>query len=196
MKKILGITGGIGAGKSMVSKLFAELGATVVDADKIAREVLEPNGRAYDDVVNIFGKDILNYDKTINRKKLANVVFSDSKKLEHLNQLTHPAVCDEIQEQVDNATTTLVCLDVPLLFTCDFPIFCHKTLAVIASNDVRLARVMKRDGCTKEEAEARMKKQLSNQEFEEKADLCIWNNGNEDALKKEVFDKYNQIMEK
>ncbi len=196
MKKILGITGGIGSGKSLVAKMFEELGATVVDADKIAREILEPNGRAFNNVVDFFGKVILKEDHSIDRKLLASMVFADSEKLNRLNQLTHPAVFEEMKEQIAKAETDLVCLDVPLLFTCDFPIPCHKTLAVIASDDIRINRVMNRDGCAKEDAEARMKKQLSNEEFQEKADVCLWNNGTIDDIKEKVLEIYYDIMEK
>lgn len=195
MKKIVGITGGIGSGKSLVSGLFKELGATVVDADKIARDILEPFGRAYVDVVETFGKDILKEDGNIDRKKLAAIVFADPEKLERLNQLTHPAVFEVMANEIDSANTNLVCLDVPLLFTCEFPIFCHKTLAVIAPDELRVQRVMKRDGCTREEAEARMKRQLSNHEFQEKADICIQNDTDEKLLRERVKEIHAQLME-
>ncbi len=196
MKKIIGITGGIGAGKSVVSDLFAKLGATIVDADKIAREILEPMGRAFVDVVETFGTEIVKKDGTLDRKKLAGIVFGDSEKLQTLNRLTHPAVYEEMRKQIESAEAKVVCLDVPLLFTCDFPISCDVTLAVIASDEVRVNRVMKRDGCTKEEAEMRMKKQLSNEEFQKRADICLWNNGTIDDIKEKVLEIYYDIMEK
>lgn len=195
MKKVLGITGGIGSGKSLVSEMFQELGATIVDADKIARDILEPTGRAYENVVKTFGTGILKDDRIIDRKKLAEIVFADSKKLEQLNQLTHPAIFEEMEEQIAKASTKLVCLDVPLLFTCEFPIPCQKTLAVIAPDELRIRRVTKRDGCTREAVEMRMKKQLSNQEFQEKADICIQNDGDESLLREKVKKIHTQLME-
>ncbi len=195
MKKILGITGGIGAGKSCVANLFAKLGATVVDADKIAREILEPNGKAFPLVVEHFGEEILTPDRTINRKKLAGIVFCDKQKLELLNHLTHPAVFEEMQRQIKAAKTEIVCLDVPLLFTCDFPIHCDRTLAVVAPKELRIARILERDGCGREQAEARMRNQLSDEEFREKADLILCNDGDVVALEEKVRDILKQIIE-
>lgn len=196
MKKILGITGGIGSGKSFVANLFAQLGATVVDADKIAREILEPGGRAFSKVMDAFGEDILTDNGNINRKKLAGIVFSDKEKLNLLNSLTHPAIFEEMQDEIEKADTELVCLDVPLLFTCDFPIPCHKTLAVLAPKELRIARIMKRDCSTREEVEARMANQLSDQEFQALADICLWNDGAEETLRKKTLEIYNQIVER
>lgn len=195
MKKILGITGGIGSGKSLVSKMFKELGATIVDADKIAKEILEPDGAAFKEVICSFGGDILKADHSIDRKKLAGIVFNDDKKLNQLNAITHPTIFKEMKTQVNRAETKVVCLDVPLLFTSNFPISCHKTLAVIASENVRIERVMNRDGCTEDEVKKRIKKQLSNDEFRKKADICIQNDGDETALREKVLEIYTQLME-
>ncbi len=196
MKKILGITGGIGAGKSFVANLFSKLGATVVDADKIAREILEPGGSAFIKVIKSFGKEILLEDGTIDRKKLANIVFSDPEKLELLNRLTHPAVFEEIENCIKKADSNVVCLDVPLLFTCDFPISCDKTLAVIAPKEMRIKRIIARDNCTREEAIARMMTQLSDDEFREKADICLVADGDEDMLRKAIAEIYKHLMER
>ena len=196
MKKILGITGGIGAGKSYVAKLFAELGATVVDADKIAREILEPDGRAYLQVVETFGREVLTSDGFIDRKKLAGIVFADNGKLEVLNGLTHPVVFEEMKKQIDSAETELVCLDVPLLFSCDFPIPYDMTLAVIAPTELRITRILDRDCCTREDAIARMENQLSDAELQEKADFSLVNAGDQEALEQEVEKIYQHILER
>ncbi len=196
MKKILGITGGIGAGKSFVANLFAELGATIVDADKIAREILEPKGHAFENVVDAFGNNILKEDGTIDRKKLAGIVFADKEKLDLLNGLTHPAVFEEMQREIENANDGLVCLDVPLLFTCDFPIHCDRTLAVMARKEIRLERILDRDHCTEEAAEERMANQLSDEEFKKRADICIWNDGDEEKLRRNVAKIYYQMIKR
>ncbi len=193
--KILGITGGIGAGKSRVSQCFQSLGATLIDADKIARQVLEKDGRAYHDVVKAFGEDIVSADQTIDRKRLANVVFQNPKHLALLNSLTHPHVFAEMREQIQRADTDLVCLDVPLLFTCDFPIFCDKTLAVLAPRELRILRVMERDGATRKEILKRMENQLSDEEFRQKADYVIVNDGDEESLFQKVKEIYCSMME-
>ncbi len=196
MKKILGITGGIGAGKSFVANLFAEQGATVVDADKISKKILEPDGRAFSDVLEAFGTEFLTKDGTLDRKKIAGTVFADAEKLSLLNSLTHPAIFEEIQNEIETADTSLICLDVPLLFTCDFPIICDMTLAVLAPKELRVERILNRDCCTVEEAEARMANQLSDQEFRERADICLWNDGDKQKLYEKVRKIFDQIVER
>lgn len=193
--KLLGITGGIGAGKSLVTRCFKELGATIVDADAIARQILDTNGIAYEEVIRQFGCGILEENKNINRKKLAQIVFSDSKKLEQLNQITHPCVFKEMEHQINDSKTPLVCLDVPLLFSSNFPFSCDKTLAVIAPKELRIQRVIERDGTTRSEVEARIAAQLSEEEFKKFADYCICNDGEEEKLREEIQRVYNDIME-
>ncbi len=194
--KVLGITGGIGAGKSLVSQLFARLGARVIDADVIARQVLEKEGGAYGKVVTVFGPEILNPDQSINRKALAEIVFGDSEKLSLLDGIVHPAVFEEMERQMQSANCDLVCLDVPLLFSCDFPFVCDKTLAVLAPKEQRILRVKNRDGCTEEQAVARMNHQLSDEEFREKADLVIMNDGNAESLFLKVKEVYDSLTER
>ncbi len=193
--KLLGITGGIGAGKSLVTRCFNELGATIVDADEIARQVMDTDGIAYEEVIRHFGCEILDENKNINRKKLAQIVFSDSKKLEQLNQITHPCIFKEMENQIINAKTPLVCLDVPLLFSSNFPFSCNKTLAVIAPKELRIQRVMERDGATRGAVEARIAAQLSDEDFKKLADYCIYNDGEEEKLREEIQRVYNDIME-
>ena len=194
MKKILGVTGGIGAGKSEVTRFFKELGATVVDADAISREILEPAGKAYLLVIDAFGKGIVKVDDSIDRKKLAGIVFHDEERLKKLNEITHPLVFEEMQRQIDSADTELVCLDVPLLFSCDSPFRCDRTLAVLAPKELRIERVVARDGCTREQAEARMANQLSDEILKEKADICLCNDGDILVLKQKVSDIFKDMV--
>ncbi len=192
--KILGITGGIGSGKTSVTRFFSDLGATVIDADCIARQILEPGGKAVSAVVDAFGKDILGADGRIDRRRLAGIVFADAEKLALLNRLTHPRVFEEMKEQIKAAETELVCLDVPLLFSCDFPISCDQTLAVIAPKELRIARVMERDHMSREQVEQRMEKQLSDEVLCEMADLCIVNDKDTTVLEKRVEEIYRNMM--
>ncbi len=194
MMKILGITGGIGSGKSIVSGLFAALGAEIIDADAIAREVLKKDGSAYPETVNRFGKEILFPDGEIDRKALARIVFSDSEKLQELNHITHQAIFAEMEKRLQCSNANLVCMDVPLLFSADFPFSCHKTLAVVAPEELRIARVVKRDGCSRKQVKERMAHQLSDEELQSKADYCIENTGTLDSLKKLVEEIYQDVM--
>ena len=179
MMIILGITGGIGAGKSTVTKIFSELGADVVDADKIAREIMNKGQDAYNEVVVKFGEDILDGEGDVNRKKLASIVFNDKNKLELLNKITHGYVFAEMNKQISSSVAELVCLDVPLLFSSDFPIKYHKSLVVTADDETRINRVMKRDNCTIEQVKERISKQMKQEDMIKLADYVIENNDKE-----------------
>lgn len=193
--KLLGITGGIGAGKSAVTRCFADLGAEIIDADVIARQVLEKDGAAYAEAVSAFGKEILKPSGEIDRKKLAGIVFSSQEKLQILNKITHAAVFYEMEQKIKNSDAELICLDVPLLFSCDFPFQCDKTLAVLAPKEQRIQRVMERDHCSREEVEARMACQLTDEELREKADICITNDKGLQELAACVKKTYQNVME-
>ncbi len=181
--KIIGVTGGIGAGKTTVCREFERLGATVVDADKIAREVLKKDGRAYSETLSAFGDGILLPSGEIDRKKLAGIVFADKNKLESLNKITHKHIFDIMNEEISSAKTDVVVLDVPLLFSSDFKIKCDVKVAVLADESVRLERVQSRDNMTKEQVLSRIKSQLGDEEYRKKADICIINNDLSDAIK-------------
>ncbi len=185
--KIIGITGGTGAGKSVLSAELEKLGARVIDADKISRQVTAVGGAAFDKIVDCFGQGILASDGVIDRKVLGGIVFSDPQKLELLEKITHKHIFDEMQLQLDNCDANMAVLDVPLLFDCDFPIRCDLTVAVIADPEVRLRRIMSRDNISEDAARARMKNQMSNEEYQQLADICFENNG--DITKAEEFAK-------
>ncbi len=173
--KIIGITGGIGSGKSTVSYEFKKLGATVVDADSISRMVTAKDGYAYPEIIQTFGKEILLENGELDRKKLAKLVFSDKNKLNVLNKITHKYIFEEMERQIDNAETEILVLDVPLLFSNDFPIKCDLKIAVIADEELRIRRVKNRDGLNTEEIQARMKNQLADEDYIKLADVCIVN---------------------
>ncbi len=182
--KIIGITGGTGAGKSALSAEFKRLGTTVIDADLISREVSKNGGAAFDEIVANFGADILDKSGEIERKKLGKIVFENPDKLELLESITHKHIFESMQQEIDSCCSNVVILDVPLLFQCDFPIRCDLTVAVIADEETRIKRIMNRDGITKDAAVARMKNQLSNDEYKALADVCFENNGDVGEIKK------------
>lgn len=181
--KIIGITGGIGAGKSTVCNEFKKCGAKVIDADEISRKVTAKDGEAYSDIIEKFGTEILLESGQINRKALAKIVFSDKTKLSVLNSITHKYIFKKIKEEIDSSTEEIVVLDVPLLFSSDFPIECDIKIAVLADRDERIKRVKKRDGLNEEEIVARMNNQLSNDEYKRLADICIINKDFDDTQK-------------
>lgn len=190
--KIIGVTGGIGSGKSTACREFELLGAKVIDADKVAHKVSEKGGSAYDEIAGYFGKDILLESGELDRKKLAKIVFSDRKKLSVLNEITHKHIFDEMQREVALSKEDVVVLDVPLLFSPDFQIKCNLTIAIIADEEKRIKRVMERDGLSREEVAARIQNQLSNEEYKKLADICIVNN-NIEEMRNAVHEIYNNV---
>ncbi len=175
--KIIGVTGGTGAGKSAVCAELKKCGATVIDADLIAKQVVLSGEPAFDEIVLAFGEEILAEDGQLNRKKLADIVFSDKEKLKLLNEITHKFVFAEMNKRLEEAKSEIVVLDVPLLFQCGFPIKCHLTVSVLADREERIARVMERDKISREAVLARMSGQLSDDEYRRLADVCFVNNG-------------------
>lgn len=180
--KIIGITGGTGAGKSSVCDELKKQGAEIVDCDKIARRIVEKGMPALDEIVEVFGTDVLTADGNLDRKKMGKMVFSDIGKLELLNQITHKHIFAEMEKQIETSCADIVVLDVPLLFQCDFPIKCDVTVAVTANKAVRIKRIMERDGITEDEALARMSNQLTESEYAELADVCFVNDGDREKI--------------
>lgn len=181
--KIIAVTGGIGSGKSTVSGEFAALGAEMISADAVSHEIMMPGRCAYDAVIELFGREILDANGEINRARLAEIVFSDTDKLNLLNTVTHRLIYEEMQKKINSATASTVCLEIPLLFSAKCPISIDASIAVTADKEIRLSRVITRDGCTKEQVLSRMARQLSDEELAVRADFVIENNGDIEALK-------------
>lgn len=184
--KIIGITGGTGAGKSSVCDEFKKYGAQIVDADLIARQVVKKGQPALDEIVAAFGKNVISADGELDRKKVGSIVFSDSNKLEILNKITHKYIFAEMKRQMDESIADIIVLDVPLLFQDDFPFGCDFTVAVVADKDERIRRIMKRDGISKEFAEKRVLSQLSDDDYKRLADICFENNRDYNRIKEFV----------
>ena len=183
---VVGLTGGIGAGKSTVSRLLAERGAVVLDADLYAREVVEPGGPAYEALVERFGKDVLLADGHVDRPALAAIVFSDAAALADLNAIVHPAVGDVIAKRLaeESATDDLVILDVPLLVESGRSNTAG-TIVVDCPPEEALRRAVAR-GLPEDDVRRRMANQVSREERLAKADLVVDNSGPESALPAEI----------
>jgi len=181
MKKI-GITGGIGSGKSTVAGVFRGLGVPVFSSDDVARNLQNENDTVRKNIQKIFGKDIY-VDGKLNRAKLASVVFTDKNKLEKLNSIVHPAVWDAFQEFLEeNKSAKYILKEAAILYE----IGDHKELdgmiVVTAPEKVRIQRVMMRDGISEEAVLARLKNQWTEEEKVKRADFLISNNGKEMLL--------------
>lgn len=181
--KVIGITGGTGAGKSVLAAELEKRGAKLVDADKISRQVTSVGGLAFDEIVSCFGQGVLTQKGEIDRKILGEIVFNNPQKLELLEKITHKHIFNEMQRQLDSCDSKVAVLDVPLLFNCDFPIKCDVTVAVIADPLIRLRRIMDRDNISEDAARARMKNQMDNETYKKLADICFENNGDIEKVK-------------
>jgi dephospho-CoA kinase len=185
--KVVGLTGGIGAGKSTVSRALEERGAVVVDADAIVRELQQPGGPVFVAMVERFGERILAADGTLDRQAVAEIVFNDPEALQDLNALTHPAVGAEIAARMEAArgTDQVVVLDIPLLVEGGR----HTTGGVLVVDcpvDTAVARLVAGRGMAEADARARIANQASREERLARADFVIDNSGTPDDLGPQV----------
>lgn len=176
--KVLGLTGGIASGKSTVAKMFIAENIPVIDSDSIAKDLLLKGTVCYKEVVAYFSKDILLTNGDINRKKLAKIVFSNPNKRNHLNEIVHPRVKDEVFDllhKYKNKEKELVILDVPLMYETEFHTYCDEIIVVYCSFDEQVSRLMIRDHIDKEYAELKINAQTSLEEKKQRADFVIDN---------------------
>ena len=187
---VVGLTGGIGSGKSTVARMLAERGAVVIDADVVAREVVAPGGSARDAVVARFGPEVVASDGTIDRPALAALVFADEKARDDLNGIVHPAVHEAMLARLAAAAAdpdVVVVLDVPLLAEVGrdrYPV--TGVLVVDAPVEVAVARLVADRGFTQDDARARMAAQATRDERRAIADVVLDNGGDLDHLMAEV----------
>ncbi|MGP6151150.1 dephospho-CoA kinase [Priestia flexa] len=190
MTIVVGLTGGIASGKSTVSAIFREMNIPVIDADQIAKEVVQ-NGRvAYSKIVEVFGKEILQEDLEINRAALGQIIFHNEQERQKLNSIVHPEVRSEMlkqKEQLIAEQYQLVVLDIPLLFESKLTYLVDQVIVVHVNELVQLERLQKRNNLSKEDALARIKSQLPLTEKAKMADFIIDNNGSIDETKEQVI---------
>lgn len=194
---IIGVTGTLASGKSTVAKAIATAkNGKLLDADKIAHSVLDKNKEVYRQIVSFFGKQILNEKGKINRKRLADAVFSDRKKLKIICNIIHPEVISEIKKSTKSAVTRdkneFVVIDAPLLIEAGLADFCDLIIVVTASISNILNRVRKHGGLNKKGALKRIRAQMPILEKKKYADYIISNDG----PIKELKDKVNELMKK
>ncbi|MEU5237068.1 dephospho-CoA kinase [Streptomyces lydicus] len=183
----VGLTGGIGAGKSEVSRLLASYGAVVVDADKIAREVVEPGTPGLAAVVEEFGEDVLTTDGTLDRPKLGGIVFNDPEKLKALNAIVHPLVGARSAElEASAGPDAVVVHDVPLLTENGLAPLYDTVVVVDAAPQTQLDRLVRLRGMAEDEAKSRMAAQATREQRLAIADLVIDNDGPLEALEPQV----------
>jgi dephospho-CoA kinase len=172
---ILGLTGGIGAGKTLVSNHLAALGIEIVDADVIARDVVAIGSDGLNAIEQHFGKTILLDDGSLNRPKLREIIFADSEQKSWLNNLMHPLIRQNITAQLDAATSPYVVLSAPLLFENKLDALCDHTLLVDVPVEVQLARTANRDSVSTEQVKNIIAAQMSREDKLQKADSVLDN---------------------
>ncbi len=185
--RVVGLTGGIGAGKTTVAAMLSQLGATVVDCDGLGRQVVEPGGRASPALAKRFGPDIFHPAGTVDRSKLASIVFADAEALEALNAITHPAIDAEIAQAISTARTATVVLDMAVLVESDLGRGQYdEVLVVEAPIGRRLDRLVTERGLSPEDAQARMASQADDDTRRAVADHVIVNDGSIEDLEAAV----------
>lgn len=187
--KVIGLTGGIGSGKSTVSQFLSELGANVLDADKVGHQCYQQGTEAWKDVVDAFGKEVVAPDGSIDRKKLGAIVFGDPEALIRLNQIMHPRMYDMMADQIEECRlggVEVVVLEAAVLFEANWTPLVDEIWVTVASEPTVVQRVRERTGLPEEQIRSRIRSQLSNEERKEKADLVISNDGGLDELREKI----------
>lgn len=188
--KVIGLTGGIGAGKSTVSAYLREKGFYVIDADQIARELTQKGSQTLTELSTELGDEILNNDSSLNRKKLAKIVFSDQSKKEILERLTTDVVIEKVKTLITSLRQTkkycIIFLDAPLLFESGINKETDAVWLVSADENTRISRVIERDGVTREEVALRIANQMDEKTKKALAEEVIYNSGGKDELYKKI----------
>lgn len=180
MTLVIGLTGSIASGKSTIAHMFQQLQIPVIDADQIAREVVERGKPAHKQIVETFGSNILQSDGEIDRKKLGSLVFENESERKKLNDIVHPVIRAEMLRQKEFFIAkgeTCIVMDIPLLFENNLFHFVEKVLVVYVNKLTQLQRLMERDQSTASEAKQRIRSQMSLEEKAKRADAVIDNNG-------------------
>ena len=181
MKKLIfGITGGTGAGKTTVSQSFEKLGVNVIDADKIYHSLIKKGMPCFKELIKYFGDGVLDNNGELNRRALAAIVFADSKKLEKLNEITHRYIKEKICSLMEG--DGIYAIDGAALIGSPVQSLCEYMVAVVADEDIRLERIMKRDDLNIEEARRRIGSQRKNGFYIDNSDYVIYNNGGNDMM--------------
>ncbi|WP_242943767.1 dephospho-CoA kinase [Peptoclostridium litorale] len=187
--RLIGLTGSIGTGKSTVSKMLSERGIEVIDADAISRRISEVGNEGYNKIVELFGKGVLGDDKSLDRKKIGSIVFSNRAELKRLNDAMHPIIVREIEKRVkelDMDGHDIAVLDAPLLIETGLNESVDFVLLIVCSEEIQLDRIQKRDGLDRKQAEGRIRNQMEQDAKREYADYVIDNSKDIHSLEDEV----------
>lgn len=176
--KIIGITGSSGSGKSTVTQILSEqLKAKTINADEVVKQMQEKDSEYYKKIVELFGINIVQADRFLNRKKIAEIIFQDKEKKEKLDELTFKYVVEEIRQQVEKAKEEYIIIDAPLLIESRLNEICNIVIAVISEKQEQIKRICKRDNIEESIAKLRLEAQKDNEFYKTNADYIVANNG-------------------
>ncbi|MDE4541500.1 dephospho-CoA kinase [Thermoanaerobacterium sp. R66] len=188
--RVIGLTGGIASGKSTVSSILKSLGAVIIDADVVSREIMIKGTDTYNILVSVFGREILRKDGEIDRRKLGNLVFADKEKLNKLNEITHPEIIkrikDIIEEERKKGKEKAIVLDAALLIEMKLFNMVDEVWLVVVDKKTQIRRLMKRDNLSYKDALNRIKSQMSIEDKMKYADFIINNCKDFNAIKRQV----------
>jgi dephospho-CoA kinase len=186
--RVLGLTGGIGSGKSIVAQMFARLGAVVIDADQLAREVVEPGQPALQEIAATFGRDVLLPDGRLDRPKLAGIIFADAVARAKLDAITHPRIRTRIDELIKarRSGPGVLIVDIPLLYENKRTRSVEKVIVVWVDPQTQLRRIRQRDGLSVEAARQRIAAQMPIEAKRARADHVIDNSGTKEDTRRQV----------
>lgn len=193
----IGLTGGIASGKSVVAGIFKSLGAYIIDADVIARELVKPGLPAWHEIVEKFGRDILLEDGNVNRKLLGSIIFKDPVKRKALNSILHPKIFDEARQQRKEIEgrdpSAIIIFDVALLIEAGHSEVVDAVILVYSDEELQIKRLMERNGFTREEAMERIKSQLPAEEKKRYADYLIDTSKPKEDIERKTVEIFNKL---
>lgn len=197
--KILGVTGGSGTGKTVVCRILKEQGGKIIDADVVSKKLQQKGQPVFEAIVAHFGEGVVGADGELDRKVLGSIVFNDKSEMQVLNGIVHKHVAAEMKRRVEEyreqGDIPFVVLDVPIPIEEGFFDTCNTVWAVVANDDLRISRLMKRMMISEAEAAKRIGAQMTNREYSDLADCTIENEGNVEDLKKLVLFELRRFLE-
>ncbi len=193
---VIGLTGNIACGKSLVLRELAALGAETIDADQVARDVMAPGSSVLEAITETFGPDVLRPDGTLDRRALGAIVFRDPEALRRLEAITHPVIVAEIRRRVEESNRRVVVIDAIKLFESSLASDCDEVWVVTCRPEQQLARLIARDALSEEEALARIRAQPPQEEKIARADRVIDNSGSMEVTRQQVQALWREVLAK
>jgi len=195
--QVIGLTGGIASGKSTVSRILKNAGAVIIDADRIARDVVKKGLPAYQEIIDAFGENVLSPDGAIDRTVLGDIIFNDPQKKQLLNRIVHPYVSKETNLQLKHIEkthpNTIVILDIPLLLEAQMQKDLSEVIVVYVPEYTQIERLMQRDGISEADARARVRSQMPIEEKKDLATIVIDNSGTRENTRKQTLEIFQRF---